>query len=57
MAATTFNHAVSCYCLKDDAKCQIWAEKAFLLAGQMNDGGVLGEQIRKNYSQLRWEEK
>ena len=52
IAATSFNHAVSCFCVKDDANCQIWAEKAMNVASLMDDGGSLLKQISSKYSQL-----
>ena len=55
IAATSFNNAVSCYCVKDDTNCQYWAEKAMTVAAFMDDGGVLAEEMRKKYSQLRWD--
>jgi hypothetical protein len=57
MAVTSFNHAISCFCVKDDANCQFWAEKAMTVAALADDGGALAEQLRRNYSQLRWDEQ
>jgi hypothetical protein len=57
MAATAFNHAVSCFCVKDDGNCQFWAEKALMLAAHADDNGVLADQLRTHYAKLRWDEK
>lgn len=55
MAATSFNHAVSCFCVKDDANCQFWAEKALMVAALVDDGAALAEEMRNKYSQLQWD--
>jgi hypothetical protein len=57
MAATAFNHAVSCFCVKDDANCQFWAEKALILAAHAADGGALADELRGKYAKLRWDDK
>ena len=55
LAAATFNHAVEFYCVKDDASCRLWAEKALTLAGSADDGGGLSKLLQEKYSGLSWE--
>ncbi|KIW01266.1 uncharacterized protein PV09_07305 [Verruconis gallopava] len=56
MAITAFNHSVTCYCIKDDVSCQLWAEKAMMLASHADDGGALSDELQKKYAQMRWED-
>ena len=54
MAIKLFNRAVDFFVLGDDPNCQIWAEKALNLAAEQNDGGVLGNNLRKNYARMKF---
>lgn len=56
LATTAFNRAVDYYCASDDEKTRLWADKALMLAGDVNDGGSLRALLTGKYSGLSWEE-
>lgn len=55
LAATAFNRAVDFYCVDDDARCRLWAEKALNLAENAGDGGALRGVLMEKYKGLAFE--
>ncbi|KAK3064561.1 hypothetical protein LTS18_006048 [Coniosporium uncinatum] len=51
LATTSFNKAVDLYCVNDDERCRLWAEKALMLAGcAEGDAGGLERMLREKVS-------
>lgn len=56
LATTAFNRAIDFYLASDDPASRRWCEKAFEIAGLMNDNGTLSHVLREKYSCLKWDD-
>jgi hypothetical protein len=42
---------------EDDEKCKLWAEKSFVIAQWLDDGGAVRNLLMERFSGLQWDSK
>ena len=57
LATTIFNRAIDFYLQEVDDSAREWAEKAFVLAQWIDDGGVMRDFLMGRFSKLKFSEE